>query len=155
MLAEFANAGFELLMNLSWLTGMTCYAMAAVAVGDPEYAGPLLDKLAPWAGRLATSGITTTGPVSLYLGGLAAVLCRYDDADAYFTEASVTSHRPNAKFYEARTDVWWGRMLAKRQAPADTDKARDLLTKGRTIAVANGYGHVERQAVEALQLLDS
>jgi hypothetical protein len=142
-------------MNLSWLTGMICYAMAAVAVGDPEYAGPLFDKLAPWAGLLATSGITTSGPVSLYLGGLATVLCRYDDADAYFIQASVMSNRLNAKFYEARTDVWWGRMFAKRQAPGDTDKARDLLTKGRAVAVANGYGHVERQALEALQLLDN
>jgi hypothetical protein len=58
------------------------------------------------------------------------------------------------KFYAARTDLLWGRMLAERQVSGDTEKARDLLTKAHTVAVANGYGNVERRAAAALQLLD-
>ena len=58
-----------------------------------------------------------------------------------------------AKFYVAVTDLLWGSMLAERQAEGDTEKARDLLTKAHTAAVAHGYGTVERRAVAALQLL--
>ncbi|HEY5023857.1 MAG TPA: hypothetical protein VII76_02680 [Acidimicrobiales bacterium] len=44
-------------------------------------------------------------------------------------------------------------MLAKRQAPGDAEKARDLLNKAHTVAAANGYGNVERRSAAALQHL--
>lgn len=46
-------------------------------------------------------------------------------------------------------------MLAERHASGDIEKARDLLTKAHAVAVANGYGTVERRATAALQLLDA
>jgi hypothetical protein len=57
-------------------------------------------------------------------------------------------------FFAVQSDLLWGRMLAERRAPGDTDRARELLTKTRTIAAANGYGAVERRAAGALQDLD-
>lgn len=95
-----------------------------------------------------------SGPVSLYLGGLATVLGRYDEADAYFAQSSAYSSRVGAKFVAARTDHLWGTMFAERQAPGDIVKARDHLTKAHSVAAANGYGTIERRAADALQLLD-
>jgi len=48
-----------------------------------------------------------------------------------------------------------GRMLAERRVPGDAERARELLTKAHTAAVAHGYGTVERRAAAALQLLDA
>ena len=59
------------------------------------------------------------------------------------------SDRMGAKFFAARTDLLWGRMLAERKAQGDTEKARDLLTKAHTAAVVHGYGTVERRAAAA------
>jgi hypothetical protein len=41
-------------------------------------------------------------------------------------------------------------MLAERDGPGDRDEARSLLTKARTAAAANGYGLIERRAVQVL-----
>jgi tetratricopeptide (TPR) repeat protein len=154
LLETFAGTGFELPWNVSWLTAMIDYAIAAIAVGDSKYAAPLLDRLHPWADQCASTGITAQGPVSHYLGGLASVLGRYDEANVYFGKASVTNSRTRARFFSAQTDLLWGKMLAERKAPGDAGKARDLLTNAHAVAATSGYGNVERQAADALKRLD-
>jgi len=64
------------------------------------------------------------------------------------------TERIGARFFAARTDLMWGRTLAERQAPGDTEKARDLLTRAHTAAAANGYANVGRRALAALQRFD-
>jgi class 3 adenylate cyclase len=155
LLEEFAAADFDRPMGQGWITDMYCYAEAAIHCGDPNYAGPLFDRLAPWAELSVASGsVTASGLVSHSLGGLATVLRRYDEADAFFTQSSASSARMKAKFYGAITDLDWGCMLAQRQAEGDTEKARDLLTKAHNAAVAHGYGNVERRAGAAIQDLN-
>ena len=134
---------------------MFCYAEAAIHCGDPKYAGPLFDRLAPWAGQSVASGsVTASGLVSHSLGGLASVLGRYDEADSYFKQSSATGTRMQAKFFVAITDLLWGSMLAERQAEGDTGKARDLLTTAHIAARAHGYRNVERRAAAAIQDLN-
>ena len=81
-LDEFAEAGFGLEMNPVWITGMAFYAEAAIELDDPEFAEPLFQRLAPWSNQWSDNGATAASPVSHYLGGLATVLGRYDEADA-------------------------------------------------------------------------
>ena len=132
------------------------YSDAAIECGDPRYAAPLLDRLAPWADVWSTTaGPTVEGPVSLFLGGLATVLHRYDEADTYFAQSALSSERAHAKYFAARTNLGWGTMLADRRGPRDVQKARDLLTEAHSSAVVNGYGAVERRAESALRLLDT
>ena len=66
---------------------MLAYAQAAIGCRDAKYAGPLFDRLAPWADQFSTAGITADGPVSHALGGLATVLGRYNEADGHFSAA--------------------------------------------------------------------
>ena len=154
LLEEFAAGDFDLPVDPAWLSGMVYYAEAAIACEDSRGAGPLFDRLAPWADQLSTPGRTmAAGPVSHYLGGLAAVLGRYDEADAYFTQAAEFSERVGAKFFAARTNLSWGKLLAERRAPGDTEKARDLLVKAQTAAEVQGYANVGRRAAEALRHL--
>jgi hypothetical protein len=153
LLEEFASTDFELPSDFVWLTGMACYAEAAIECRDPKYAEPMFERLSAWSGRLASDAVTATGPVDQFLGGLATVIGRYEEANAFFAQSSAFCDRVGAKFYGARTDLSWGRMLAERQTPGDIEKARDLLTKAHTGAAAYGYGTVERRAADALRLL--
>lgn len=59
-------------------------------------------KAAAFSGSCNTNSVE--GPVSHYLGGLATVLGRYDEADAYFAQAAAFSDRVGAKFFAAGTD---------------------------------------------------
>jgi hypothetical protein len=154
LLEEFAIEGYQLPIDQVWLTNMTSYAEAAIECRDPEYAGPLFDRLAQCADQISTTGATTGGPVSHYLGGLATVLGRHDEAATYFAQSAALSERVRGRFFAARTDLAWGRMLAERRARGDSERARDLLTKAHKVATTNGYGGIERRAARALLLLD-
>jgi len=151
VLEEFAATDFDLPVDGNWSLGMISYALAAIAVGDPRYAAPVFDRLEPWADQWATGGLGSSGPFTIFLGGLATVLGRYDDADAYFARAAESTARAGAKCGAALTDQLWGQMLAERNAPGDLDRARDLLTNAQAVSAANGYANIERRATEALQ----
>jgi hypothetical protein len=154
ILAEFEAASFILPLDRVWFTAMSCYAEAAIECRDPAYAEPIFDRLSPFFGLVSTvGGITAEGPSSHFIGGLASVLGRYDEADTYFAQSAAMGERMGAKFFTARTDLLWGKMLVERHSPGDIEKARDLLTKSHTLAVANQYGNVERRAASALQSL--
>jgi tetratricopeptide (TPR) repeat protein len=156
LLEEFAARAFDLPLDATWIGGMVLYAGVAIECRDAEHARPVFDQLVPWADQFAASGgATASGPVSLYLGGLASVLGRYDEAQTYFAQAAAMNAQMGATYFAARTDLLWGRMLAARQAPDDAERARDLLAKARSAAVANGYQDVARRAAEALDLLDN
>jgi DNA-binding SARP family transcriptional activator len=154
LLQEFATREFNLPLDQLWMTGMSCYAEAAIVRGDPSYALPLFEVLAPWVHQLSCNGATAEGPVSHFLGGLASVIGRYDEANEYFAISSEFCDRVDAIFFAARTNLSWGRMLVLRQAPGDAEKAWKLLTKARDDARANGYRNIERRATAALQGLN-
>ncbi|MGO9873509.1 MAG: ATP-binding protein [Acidimicrobiia bacterium] len=154
ILDEFAATDFDVPLDHVWTSAMVNFAEVAIAVGDAGYAAPLFDRLAPYADQFSTASVAAPeGPVRYYLGGLATLLGRYDDADAYFAKAAAMSTRMGAEFIAARTDLMWGTMLAERDDPGDTERALDLLTRARTVATANGYANVQRRATQALQRL--
>jgi tetratricopeptide (TPR) repeat protein len=153
LLDEFARSGFDLPLDFLWLVGMVGWAEVAIACRDREYARPILDRLAPWADQLSYIDIATEGPVSLYLGGLCAVLGRYGEAEAYFTRSADFCERAAARCFAAQTDLWWGTMLAERNAPGDAGRADELLSRAHASAVAHGYGSIEHDAAEALRRL--
>jgi hypothetical protein len=154
-LEAFAASGFDLQLDQVWLSGMVDYADAAVECADPSYARPLFELLAPWHAQLPATGASALPPVSHYLGGLAGVLGRYDEADAFFSQSAAMSERMGAKFFLARTDLWWGMMLARRNRPGDADAAKARLLKAQRAARAFGYGNVDRRATQALEAADS
>ena len=153
LLSELAARGFDFPMDQIWTHATVFCAEAAIECRDATYAAPLFDHLAPWADQWSSRGSTSQGPISHYLGGLATVLGRYDEADTYFAQAAASSATAGAKFFAARTDLCWGRMLAERNGPGDSVEARRLLTQAHTAAVAHGYATVQRRAATALQAL--
>jgi tetratricopeptide (TPR) repeat protein len=153
LLEEFSRANFDLPQDQIWLTGMVDFAEAAIECRDPHYAGPLFDRLEPWANQLPATGGSALAPVSYYLGGLATVLGRFDDAETYLAQSAAFCKRAGAKFFAARTDLSLGALFAARGTPDDARRARELLSKAHAAAGALGYGAVERRAAEALNAL--
>jgi class 3 adenylate cyclase len=153
LLEEFSRADFDLPQDQIWLTGMVDFAEAAIECRDLRSAGPLFDRLAPWADQLPATGGSALAPVSYYLGGLAMVLERFDDAETYLAQSASFCARAGAKFFAARTDLSLGRLLAARGWPEDAGKARELILKAQAAAAALGYGAVERRAAQALRTL--
>jgi len=153
LLEEFARSGFNLPLDFLWIIGMAGWAEVAIACGDPQYAEPIFDRLAPWADQLPYIDLSTEGPVSLYLGGLSAVLGRHVEADAYFARSADFCERFQATCFAAETSLWWGRMLAERNSPGDAERARQLFSRAHAEALAHGYGGIEHNAAEALRHL--
>ena len=150
LLQKFFASGLDLPVDATWTIGMSCYAEAVIECRDLTCAAPMLDRLRPWADRMSYSGVSAVGPVNHVLAGLASVLGRFDEAEAYFAQSSELSARIGAKYFAARTDLSWGRMLVERRAPGDLDRARDLLARAHDAAGAHGYGVVQRRAADAL-----
>ena len=91
--------------------------------------------------------------MATYLGGLATVAGRYEEAESYFEQAAELNTRGEMRFAEAETNMLWGRMLGARNGPGDTDRARILLEQARESAVARGYAMVEWRASAELSKL--
>jgi len=149
-LEAFAAGGFELPRDALWLTGMTCYAEAAIQCGETEFAGPIFEQLDPVADQLSYGIVTSEGPVGHYVAGLAAVLGRHAEAESRYAECAAFCERVGAVFFAARTDLEWGRMLVGRGGTDGVAKGRVLLEQALASATANGYGTVERRAAAAL-----
>ena len=92
-------------------------------------------------------------PVAMYLGGLATVAGRYEEAQSYFEQAAELNTRGEMKFAAAYTHMLWGQMLRARNRPGDADRARELLEQARESGAARGYAMVERRASAELSKL--
>ncbi len=153
ILEQPTSTDFDLPLRGAWLTEMVFFAEVVAECQDAEAAGVVFRWLEPCSGQFAGGGRGAEGPVDQYLGHLATLLGRFDEADAYFGSSAATNNRMGAKFFEARTTLLWGRMLAERRGPGDVERARSLLTEASETGVVNGYGNVVRRAATALQRL--
>lgn len=149
-LDEFGNAGYDLPLDLAWLTGMLCYAGGAVQCRHRGVARALLERLTPWADQLDHTSTVSLGPVSHYLGGLSAVLGRYQEADAFFRRATELTTRIGARFFLARAQLEWGSMMAERGERGDAERAGELLNAALSSAAERGYEVVRSRAARAL-----
>ena len=95
LLRQFASSDFDLPLDTTWMTGMVQSAEAAIVCRDADVAAALVERLAPWAHLWSYDDITTEGPVSLYLGGLAAILRRYDEGRSRPLRVGRCDEHPN------------------------------------------------------------
>jgi hypothetical protein len=133
-------------MEVTWLTGMVAYAEAASQVDDAAAAAALLEQLRPYDGQWHYSDIAAAGPLSRSLGGLAAVLDRYDEASDYFERAWAASEAARAWFFAARTALSWGTMLTRRGREEDVGLAKRMLLRAYELAEMHGYMNIARRS---------
>lgn len=148
-----ATDGFAFLpQDILWMGTVTSYAGVAIELRAGGPAQHLYQLLTRYHERIPFV-ISANPPVASFLGGLASVLDRYDEAEAYFAEATEINTRGQMKYAAAYTQLEWGRMLVARARPGDLDRARTLLEHARDAAVAHGYAMVERRAATELSNL--
>ncbi len=112
-----------------WLLHACALAQACVLVGDERRARSLYELLVPFADRHAISVSTLPfGPVSMRLGMLAAMLERWDDAEAHFLVAVERCDAMGARAIRAMVLIERARMLLARRGPGDEVRAGELLS---------------------------
>jgi hypothetical protein len=150
---QAAAESFSLPEDGAWLEGIINYVSVVIELHVPAQAEQLIELLAPYRGQVPHTTTIPHSPVATFLGGLASVLGRFEEGEAYFEEAAELSRRGQMKFAEAHTNMLWGRMLRTRNQPGDADRARILLEKARDSGATRGYGMVERRATVELRKL--
>ena len=139
--------------DANWLDTLICYTEVAMELQPTASVERLLELLEPYANQIPYESVIAFPPVAFYLGGLAAALGRYDEADAYFVQTADLNTRGQMKYAEARTQLAHGRMLMRRGDAGDVSRASELLELARSAAVDFGYAMVEQRAVGELATL--
>ena len=113
----------------------------------------LIQRLAPFRDQVPHNGLVPQPPVATFLGGLATVVDRFEEAESYFEQAADLNTSGEMKTAEAYSNMLWVHMLRTRSGPGDADRARELLEQARESAAATGYAIVGRQANAELSKL--
>jgi class 3 adenylate cyclase/tetratricopeptide (TPR) repeat protein len=150
---EAAADSFSLPEDSAWFEGIFCYARVVIELQLRAHGERLIELLVPFRDQVPHNGLIPQPPVATYLGGLATVAGRYEEAESYFEQAAELNTRGEMRFAEAETNMYWGRMLRARNGPGDTDRARELLEQARESAATRGYAMVERRASAELSKL--
>ena len=102
----------------NWLDNMRGLAMLCVALRDFRRAAIVYELLLPYADRNITAGWgdVARGSAGLYLGSLARMLGRLDDAQAHLELALQFNQRMGARPSVARTQFEYARLAAQARA---------------------------------------
>lgn len=113
----------------NWLGTMAVATEVCVFLEDRERAAQMYQLLLPYESRLIVVGWceVTYGIVARYLGMLARLLHRYDDAERHF-EAALTTHvKMGARPLLAHTQYEYARMLCEHTPSTNQRSAKDLV----------------------------
>jgi tetratricopeptide (TPR) repeat protein len=121
---------------------------ALVALGDTANAARLYAELLPVQRycMVLGDGIICVGPAARVLGSLAALLERWDEAEAHFARALELSQGLGSPTWTARTRLDFGRALVLRGRPEDRERAQQLLCEASQGAGALGMARVANEA---------
>jgi DNA-binding SARP family transcriptional activator/tetratricopeptide (TPR) repeat protein len=128
-LGELAEAGFAAVpFDQEWLFGMSLLAESAVLVGDAEAGAMLYELLLPWGRMNAVDQAEgMRGSVARYLGLLALLVGRRDDAVSHFETALEANERMGLLPWIARTQEDYAHVLRASPERADITRGRALL----------------------------
>lgn len=112
-----------------WLLTLVCVAEVCLEMEDEQHAESLYLRLQPYQGRNLVVGhhMVNFGPADRYLGALAGLVGRWQDAEVHFAAALASCERQGAAPSLAETRYRWAVMLKRQGSPADHGRALDLL----------------------------
>jgi tetratricopeptide (TPR) repeat protein len=147
-----AARGFEdLEPDGFWLLRLCSLADACVTVRDSRRGQRIYELLQPFADRNATALTQLPfGPVALRLAKLAALLERWDEAEAYFEIALERCELLGARAVRARVLLDYARALHDEGRPGDAEQAERLLAEARSLSEDLGLPGLLRR-IDALE----
>jgi len=131
----------------NWLVAMTYLADVCVFLDDTSSALALYEMMLPYkqVNILISVGSACYGSASRYLGALATILARWDDAEQHFDDALTMNQRMEARPWLAHTQYQYARMLLSRDQPGDSEKAEALINDALATARELGMVALERR----------
>ena len=115
-----------------WLVSICLLAETCAILDDAEPAASLYEIVLPHAAQNAVAvpeiALDSAGRT---LGILATLLRRFEDAELHFEQAARMNERMGARPWIAHTRVEHARMLLRRDADGDRDRAAELLSRAR------------------------
>ncbi len=128
--------------DMNWLLVMSLLSAVCVRLGDVRRAQILYALLRPYAGRVVVARplVLLIEPVAQRLGTLAAVLGRYDAAEAHFADALALAERMRGLVWQADLRHDWAAMLHRRGEGDDRNRGAALLDEAEAIARPLGMG---------------
>jgi DNA-binding CsgD family transcriptional regulator len=124
----------------NFFTSMAALAEVCCYLGDQPRAAALYARLQPYAGRVVVlnAAIACLGSVDRYLGLLASVLGRVEEASQHFEHALTRNAALGARPQLAHTQYDLAALLIRRAAPGDSESAATLLAQAEATAEALG-----------------
>ncbi len=131
VLLELAASGCAAIpFDQEWLVAVSYLADTASDIRDGDHAADLYETLEPWEDlNVADSPEAVRGPVSRYLGLLAATSERFDDAVSHFERALELSTRARMRPWLARAQSDCAETLLTRRGRGDRARARLLIDR--------------------------
>jgi DNA-binding CsgD family transcriptional regulator/tetratricopeptide (TPR) repeat protein len=130
-----ANDFADIFTHPDWLLCTAHLADASATIGDTAHAPRLYDRLVPAAGYMVVANPSVLyASVQYYLGRLAAVMTRWDDAVRHLEQALEAHRRLRARPLVAHAQHELARALSARGAPGDADAAAAFLARAAATA---------------------
>ncbi len=149
MVAEAAADRFE---HVPWDTSrkiaLGLYADAAAQAGVTDAAESLYELIEPWGDQIVWNGTVTYGHARMYLGLLAAVLGRDEQADEHLARACAIQEQKGMLMWTARAYLGWAEALAVR---GDAERAREQAARALELSREHGYVVFEARAAAIVE----
>ena len=127
--------------DFTWMPGLATLAWTCASLNDRQHAPILYDLLVPFAPynvRISRLGVGCIGPVTHYLGLLAATMSRWEDAARHFKAAIEFSSRLGAPAFLANSRLQYARVLHSHGRPGDDRAAENYFTQAHSSADSLG-----------------
>lgn len=136
-----------------WRACLGMLGEACAALDDAERAAEVASELGPAAEHCLVlgDGILCLGPAARVLGSLAALLGRWDEAEAHFVRAAALCEGLGSPPWAARTSYDHARALLRRGRALDRERAAALLREAGGIAASLGMTRLAEQVRTAGQ----
>ena len=156
ILRELAEDGFSALPRSNeWLFSMSMLAEVTAALGEAELAGGMNEALIPYSTRNgATADYISTGSVARYLGILAAVRGKWEEAGRWLEEGLEANRRMGALPFVAHTLHDQGRLYLARDEFGDPERAAGALSAALETGRALGMDPLVRKVESLLNGLE-
>ena len=136
--------------DANWLAAISILCDVCALLRDERNAVTLYELLLPYAGRCIVVGVgfSCLGTASRHLGGLAALMGRWEEAERHFKDSLAANTRMGARPWIALTQQWYADMLARREGPGDREKAMTLINGVTALAQEMGMKALLERALK-------
>ena len=136
--------------DANWTVGIGILAAVCYELGDAPRAAQLYELLRPHEDTMIVAGLPAdcVGSVHLAMAGLASVLDRWDDVERHIARALERSAELGNVPWTAVTRLEHARLLLRRGAPGDRERAHSILEVCAADAEAHGFTRISDLAAE-------